>query len=92
MTVFDPPYLFRGKIRNISQTGCFIETSARLALPPRTRVELRFSADGERLAFLAFVMSVHPGEGFGFQFVAGDPRLDKSFLALIDRLSHRDAA
>jgi hypothetical protein len=78
--------LFRGKIRDISQSGCFIETRARLNLPRLAEVEVRFTARGHKQSALARVMVVRPGMGAGFEFLPGDPRLDKSFQSMIDRL------
>jgi hypothetical protein len=78
--------LFRGKIRDISQSGCFIETRARLNLPRLAEVEVRFTACRHKQSALARVMVVRPGMGAGFEFLPGDPRLDKSFRSMIDRL------
>lgn len=83
--------LFRGKIRDISQSGCYIETRARLNLPRFAEVEVRFTACGHKQAALARVMVVRPGMGAGFEFLPADPRLDKNFQNMIDRLQSQDS-
>jgi hypothetical protein len=87
VVVFDPDLLFRGEIRDISLTGCYIVTRARLNLKRFAEVELRFSAGGQRLSSLARVMDVRPGKGVGIEFLPGDPRMDRRFHELIARLS-----
>ena len=82
-------FLFRGKVRDISLTGCYIETPARLKLRRFAEVELRFTAHGEHLRLLARVMEIRLGKGAGFEFLPDDPRLDKRFAELIERLSAR---
>jgi len=89
VVVFHSDMLFRGEIRDISVTGCYIATRAQLNLKRFAEVELRFSANGQRLSSLARVMAVRPGKGVGIEFVAGDPRMDKRFHQLLERL--RDA-
>lgn len=71
--------------------GCFVETFAQLNLPRLAEVEVRFTACGTRLAALARVMEVHPGEGAGFEFLQGDPRLDQVFFNVIERLKARES-
>src|ERR1700738_3489450 len=65
--------LFRGKVRDVSQSGCFVETRAHLKLPRFAEVEVRFTACGLKLAALARVMDVRPGQGAGFEFLPADP-------------------
>ena len=84
--------LFRGRLKDISESGCFIETSARLNLPRLAEVEIRFTAPGIKLSVLGRVMDVQPGKGAGFEFLPGDPRLDHSFHNMIDRLQAQEPA
>lgn len=86
VVVFDSEVLFRGEIRDISLTGCYIATRAQLNLKRFAEVELRFSANGQRLSSLARVMDVRPGKGVGIEFVSGDPRMDQRFHQLLERL------
>jgi hypothetical protein len=50
-------------------------------------VELLFTARGVQFRSLARLMCVRPGKGAGFEFLPGDPRMDASFLEVIDSLS-----
>jgi hypothetical protein len=84
--------LFRGRLKDISESGCFIETRARLNLPRLAEVEVRFTAPGIKLAVLARVMDVRPGKGAGFEFLPGDPRLDQGFRNMIERLQAQEPA
>ncbi len=85
-----PTVLFRGRIRDISLTGCFIETAARLQLGRLTEVEVRFTAGGRHVSTVARVMDIRPGKGAGFEFLPDDHGMQPSFLQLIESL--KDAA
>jgi hypothetical protein len=87
VVVFRPDLLFRGEVKDISLTGCYIATRARLNLKRFAEIELRFSANGQHLSSLARVMEVRPGKGVGIEFVPGDPRMDQQFHELLERLS-----
>jgi hypothetical protein len=75
--------LFRGLIRDISRSGCFIESKARLRLVRMQEVELQFSSRGVQVTSLARVMTIKPGIGAGFEFIANDPRLEQPLLKLM---------
>ena len=83
---FRPKVLFRGRLRDISHSGCFVETRAWLNLPRLAEVEIRFTVCGLKQAALARVMVVQPGKGAGFEFLPQDPRLDQTFKKIIDGL------
>jgi hypothetical protein len=68
VVVFDPELLFRGKVKDISLTGCYVATPARLKLKRFAEIEVRFSANGQYLSSLARVMDVRPGQGVGSNF------------------------
>ncbi|HEY2861670.1 MAG TPA: PilZ domain-containing protein [Terracidiphilus sp.] len=85
-----PRTLFRGKVRDISRTGCFIETRAQIDVEGMAEVELHFIARGIRLKSLARLTDVRPGKGAGFEFVPGDPRMEGEFALLIDSLNAAD--
>jgi hypothetical protein len=87
VVVFRPDLLFRGEIKDISLTGCYIATRARLNLKRFAEIELRFSANGQHLSSLTRVMEVRPGKGVGIEFLPGDPRMDQQFHELLERLS-----
>ena len=81
-----PAFLFRGRIRDISLTGCFIETAARLRVERMTEVELRFTTNGHHLRSMARIMVIRPGKGAGFEFLPGDTGAQEPFLQLIETL------
>ena len=81
-----PAVLFRGRIRDISLTGCFIETAARLQLQRMTKVEVRFTASGRHISSPARIMDVRPGRGAGFEFLPGDGGMQERFLKLLESL------
>lgn len=81
-----PTALFRGRLRDISLTGCFIETAARLHLARLTEVEVRFTASGNRVMSPARLMDYRPGRGAGFEFLPGESGMDGRFLKLLEDL------
>jgi PilZ domain len=91
VTAFRSNVLFRGRIRDISESGCFVETRATLNLPRLAEVEVRFTAGGIKQAVLGRVMVVLAGKGAGFEFVAADPRLGKNFHSLIEQLEAKES-
>ena len=66
--VRDGRLLFRGSTVDISLSGCFIETRARLMLEPGTPVEMVFRAGDLTMRVQATVRAVRPGVGAGFLF------------------------
>lgn len=86
---YHPELLFRGAVRDISLTGCYVETRARLNLKRLAEIELRFSANGHQLSSLARVIDVRPGKGIGVEFLPGDPGMNKRFRDLIEELKAR---
>jgi hypothetical protein len=86
VVVFSPELLFRGEVTDISLTGCFVATRARLRMKRFAEIELHFSANGQHHSSLARVMVVRPGKGVGVEFLPGDPRMSKRFHDLMERL------
>lgn len=82
-----PTVLFRGRIRDISLTGCFIETAVRVRLDRLTEVELRFTALGRHVSSVARVMDIRPGKGAGFEFLPGNRGMQEAFVKLIESLT-----
>jgi hypothetical protein len=68
-----PSQLFRGEIRNVSETGCFISVRAAVALPAGTIVELRFKLGGFNYCALASVVQALPAKSIRMRFIAVDP-------------------
>jgi len=79
----DGALLFRGSIFDISLSGCFIATSARLTATPGTRASLVFRAAGILLRAEASLRSVRPGRGAGFLFVEMNERARHELTLLI---------
>ena len=85
--VADGTMLFRGRVLDISLAGCYVETQARLRLPPGTLVEMVFRVNGVVFRPLATSRMVRPGEGAGFLFVQGNAKMQTELHALIAALS-----
>lgn len=81
--VFRTRTLFRGRVRDLSESGCFVETRARLELEAMALVELTIQVRGLELHSLACARSIRPGRGAGFEFVARDPRLHHPLKLLL---------
>ena len=86
VVVFNPELIFRGKVRDISMTGCYVATPARLNLKRFAEIEVRFASNGQYLSSLARVMDVRPGKGVGVEFLPGDPRMTKRFRDWMEEL------
>jgi hypothetical protein len=62
--------LFRGRIINISKSGCCVHTPASLSLPPGTPVEIVATVKGTVLRLSAEARFSIPKDGIGFLFTA----------------------
>ena len=82
-------YLFRGEIRDISETGCYIMTNARMQLKLLTEVDLLFVLNNRKYQTLARVIKIRPRKGVGLEFLFSDQSAEESFkelnLDLVDR-------
>jgi PilZ domain len=81
--VVETGYLFRGEIRDISQTGCYLMTNARTQLERLTEVDLLFVLNNRQYHTLARVMKIRPGKGVGLEFMFSDRAAEESFKELI---------
>ena len=84
--VSDPELLFRGEVKDISTSGCYVATRARLTLRRFAEVELRFSANGYQMTSMARVVEVRPGRGLGVEFLPGDAKMSKRFRDFLEQL------
>ena len=84
----EPPQLFRGEIRNISETGCLLAVRAKLALLPGAFIDLRFKLNGSHYRTLARVVEAVTSKCIRMQFVAQDPALS----SFIRRVLNPDAS
>jgi PilZ domain len=83
----DQGTLFRGKILDISQTGCYIETRARLKLERLTDVEMLFRVNNCHFRTSARVMDIRPGKGLGVEFRPVDSQARELLQKLLQTLS-----
>jgi len=82
----DTGYLFRGEIRDISETGCYIMSKGRLKLERFTEVDLQFMLNKRKYRTFARVMDVRPGKGVGVEFRFADQWAEKQFKELLHAL------
>jgi hypothetical protein len=87
--VADGTLLFRGNTVDISLSGCFIETRARLALEPGTPVQMVFRAGHLTLRMSATVRSTRPGSGAGFLFEEMSAYMQAGLEGLIAEMQGR---
>jgi len=83
--------MFRGRIKDLSPTGCYIETRARLRLDVGTAAELCFNVNDRAFKAVAEVRVIRPGAGVGFEilFLVAQSREPSDLLALIQKLEAR---
>lgn len=84
--VQDGRMLFRGRVLDISAGGCYIETEARLRLPPGTPVEVVFRMDDAVFRCEAAIRMVRT-KGAGFLFSNLNASLRVQLEQLIRELS-----
>jgi hypothetical protein len=80
--VIETGYLFRGEIRDMSETGCYIMTSARMQLERLTEVDLIFVLNNRKYHTRARVMKIRPKQGVGLEFLFSDQAAEESFKEL----------
>jgi len=85
-------FLFRGEIADLSETGCYIKTRARLNIRRSSEAELRFTVNGDNFSVLARSAVVRTGIGVGFEFSVIEPQMHRKLLELIEELESRDAS
>lgn len=75
--------LFRGEIRDISMSGCFIKTKAHLHVDRFSQIDLRFEMNDCQYHTKARVMDIRPGCGVGMEFYYQGPQDEVSFKRLV---------
>lgn len=83
----DGSQILRGSILDLSFSGCFIATQARLRMAAGTPVEMVFRANGVVLRAAATVRAVRTGVGAGFLFEAMSKRMAGELQSLIKTLN-----
>jgi len=84
--VKDGTMLFRGRVLDVSLGGCYIETKARLRLPPGTMVEMVFRTREETFYCEAMCRMLRP-RGAGFLFMNLSAKTERELAGLIQELS-----
>jgi hypothetical protein len=84
--VRDGTMLFRGRVLDVSEGGCYIETEARLRLAPGTPVEILFRA-GERTLRCDAASRMVRARGAGFVFEAMSAKVREGLDELVRELS-----
>ena len=72
--------LFRGRVLNISPSGCYIQTREYLHLSPCTHVEIELTVGGKVVPIAAEVRFSSPNAGVGFRFLEAD----RAIQAILD--------
>jgi hypothetical protein len=84
--------IFRGKIVDISGSGCFLLTKAFLDLERYTEVDLSFKYKNVDYRTVALVMDIQLRRGVGFEFSFADAQTAQVFLALSEEVSAATAS
>ena len=78
--------LFRGRILNLSVTGCYVET-ALLDLERGTQVEVYFVTNQLQFRVLGNIAALRRKRGAGIKFVNVSPRRALQITMLVDELA-----
>ena len=87
-----PEMLFRGTLRNISECGCYFETTARLSVKLATEVRLHFKLGERDYSGHARVRNLVPGRGMGLEFAFTDTAAEESIKTIVRALGTADLA
>jgi hypothetical protein len=69
--------MFRGRIVNISSSGCYVQTVAWVSLPPQTEVELVFAVKGYRVRVRAEARFSESKIGLGLRFLSMETQMQR---------------
>jgi hypothetical protein len=78
--------MFRGRVVNVSPSGCYVQTVAWVRVPPATEVELVFTLDGRMNRVRAEARYAQSRTGVGLRFLALEPDLRSRLDDTIDQL------
>ena len=81
--------LLRGSILDISATGCFIQTMARVPIKPGTEVQIIFSVYGTTFRVEAMSRFARTRVGIGFRFLEMDPATRQRLHAVLADIRSR---
>jgi PilZ domain len=77
--------MFRGQVANISSSGCYVQTTAWVRVPPTTVVELVVTLDGRRTSVRAEARFAQSRTGVGLRFLP----LEEEIRSRLDRVIAR---
>ena len=80
--------LFRGRISNLSVSGCFIETTM-ASLERGTLVEVYFVTNQLQFRVQGNIAEVRQKRGAGISFINVSPRRAAQIVALVDELAEK---
>jgi len=83
--------MFRGRIVNLSLTGCYIQTIAGTKIPVDTGVEIEFLLMGVSIQLSALFKWSKPRAGMGFRFIAMEKDARMSLEEMLKDLQNRKA-
>jgi hypothetical protein len=78
--------MFRGRVVNISPSGCYVQTVAWVRVPPATLVELVFLLDGRMNRVHAEARYAQSRTGVGLRFLALEQDIRRRLDDVIDQL------
>jgi hypothetical protein len=78
---------YQGQMKDLSLTGCYIQTGNMVDLHMQDNVALCLCVDGDSLNTPARVIAVRPEPGAAFEFLPIDPEMRAALLTLLQRLT-----
>lgn len=86
VVVNEAEFLFRGEIRDISSTGCYVSTNARQRMKRGQYVDVYFHIENDQVKCQARIIDLRPGKGVGLEFTELTERARRTIRSLIRRL------
>jgi len=84
--------MFRGRVINLSQSGCYVQTVAWVRVPPTTVVELVIKVDGRLIRVQAEARYAQSRTGVGLRFLALEKDIRQRLDWIIEDLRQTPAA
>jgi hypothetical protein len=84
--------MFRGRVINLSQSGCYVQTVAWVRVPPTTVVELVIKVDGRLIRVQAEARYAQSRTGVGLRFRALEKEVRQRLDWVIEELRETAAA
>ena len=84
--------MFRGRVVNASQSGCYVQTVAWVRVPPTTVVELVIKVDGRLIRVQAEARYAQSRTGVGLRFLALEKEVRQRLNWILEDLRESAAA